>query len=160
MRRSILRAGGFSLTEVLIAGVILGLVGVAVFAIFGTSRESIGRTDTRRTIRFYQQEIFAHVQRQSLHSLWDDYGPAPYSESKMQSALARSGPDGKLLAEPGANPLGFTQDFLDDLRRDGYDAQVNFEFFTRKQLKIGPNGEADPGSASFTCRPASPTSRC
>lgn len=142
-RHHLLRRG-LSLTEVLVAAVILAAVGIPVFSVFLQSKRSISRTDTRREVRFFIKEIMAHINRHSLHDLWDNFGPAPYSPAKMLGQIALRDAAGKLLPDPEANPLGFTQDFLDDLRREGYDGQVKFEFYTREELRIRPDDSADP----------------
>jgi hypothetical protein len=87
--------------------------------------------------------------------LWRYYGPwfASGLDNEcgwMRDAIAFVDPsNNKLLARPanvgldpnGAkdpNPLGFTQDFMDDLLYAGYETRIRFEFYPRKNLEVDP----------------------
>jgi len=137
----------FSLVEVLLAAVILALVGIPVLSVFISSTHTVSRTDTRREIRYYIMEILAHVQRQALHELWRNFGPGDVvgyqNAGLMKDRLALVDPSThKVLPYNGSgdnpNPLGFTDEFLQDMDRDGYDARLHFEFYTRKELGLPP----------------------
>ncbi len=138
---------GLTLIEVLIAAVILAIAGVAVLAIFSGSAKGIQTTDLRREERFFLNAINAHVNRVSLHTLWDHYGPAGVGpERKLGGALALVDGEGKLTApdDPESNPLGFTQDFLTDLQGAGLSARIDFDFYTRAELNYDPEGNPHP----------------
>lgn len=147
------RRRGITLIEVLIAAVILALCAVPVIAIFIQGKQGIVRTDDRRRARFYLNEILARVNRVSLHTLWNYFGPKGYNvNGGANPQIGFSGPTGKFrdrIAEfdastgqifpgpPGqVNPLGFTADFLQDLTRAKYDAQITFDFFSKKGLNV------------------------
>lgn len=139
---------GLTLIEILMATVILALSAAAAMNVFTTSSMGIRKTDERRELRYYLREIFAHVNRQALHKLWDHFGPSGpgLPPRPLGGSLALVDAQGKLVdpANPGNNPLGFDQGFLDDLRRDGLDAKVEFMFYPRNELLVGPNGEPNP----------------
>jgi len=138
---------GFSLIEVLIAAVILSVAGVAVLSIFSVSSKGIRTTDMRREERFFLSSILTHINRVGLHELWDHYGPEGVGpERRLMGALALVDADGGLVApeDPVANPLGFTQDFLDDLRLAGLKARIDFDFYTREELNYSEDGTPHP----------------
>ncbi len=142
------RRAGVTLVEVLIATIIMAIAGVAAMNIFTASSFGIRQTDERRELRYYIREIFAHVNRQPLHELWDHYGPQGFelAPRPLVGALALVDASGKLVdpAKPQFNPLGFTQGFLDDLRRDGLSAKIWFEFYYRDQELRYKGKEPDP----------------
>jgi hypothetical protein len=136
-----------SLTEILIAAVLLALAAIPMLTVFHTSSQSIGRTDQRREARHYIGSILEHMKRQSLHDLWKNFGPwdvagLDAAAGRLRDRIAELDQQGKLVnGNPDAvNPLGFTQDFLDEMRRDGYVARVRFEFYTRRELGVAPLG--------------------
>lgn len=138
-----------TLTEVLIAAVILAIAALPVMAIFSTSNQTLERTDLRRQSRHYTGEILARVKRQSLHDLWKNFGPYDVAgldaeAGRLRDRIAEMDQQGKLVpgAQDQVNPLGFTQDLLEEMRRDGFDARVRFEFYTRKELGVRPEGFA------------------
>jgi hypothetical protein len=137
-----LNKGAFSLTEILIAAVILACCGVPVIGIFIGSKDAITRTDTARDARYFITEIFAHAERQSLHDLFDNYGPGEVvpEAGRMKHELAKYDPKtGKVLGNANqANPLGFQESFLHELTVAGFHAKLYFEFYTRKELEIEP----------------------
>lgn len=137
---------GTTLVEILIAAVILSIAGVAVLGIFSQSTRSIKGTDMRREERFFLQSILSHVNRVSLHELWDHYGPEGAGPPRpLLGSLALVGSDGKLAdpTSPTANPLGFTNEFLTELFGAGLKARIDFEFYTRAELNT--NGDVpDP----------------
>jgi hypothetical protein len=155
---------GFSLVETCIAVLILASVGVPVLSLFTQSSSAITRTDSRREARYYLQEIVAHSTRQSLHTLWSYFGPRGYDlpgkitleggellelspsgvSGQMADEIAVLDPETGLPASPADNPLGFTDEFLKSLARDGYQGKVHFEFFTRKELGLAPLDRAKP----------------
>jgi prepilin-type N-terminal cleavage/methylation domain-containing protein len=130
----------FTLTEVLIASVILALVGIPVMGVFITAKQGITRTDVRREARYYIQEILAHLDRQSLHDLWRNFGPGEVLghdvAGRLRHRLAEFDPATGRIA--GKNPLGFEEEFLQEMIQEGLDARVFFEFYTRKELEIDP----------------------
>ena len=134
--------GAFSLTEILIAAVILALVGVPVIGIFMGSKDAITRTDTARDARYFVNEIFAHAERQSLHELWDNFGPGEVipEAGKMKHEIALYEPKtGKVTGQPNAaNPLGFQESFLQEMTRAGFKAKLYFEFYSRRDLEVEP----------------------
>lgn len=134
--------GAFSLTEIMIAAVILAIVGIPVIGIFMGSKDAIVRTDAARDARYFVNEILAHAERQSLHELWDNFGPneAIATAGKMKHEIALYNPQtGKLTGPPNnANPLGFQQAFLEELIHAGFKAKLYFEFYTRKELQVEP----------------------
>jgi len=134
--------GAFSLMEILIAAVILAIVGIPVIGIFMGSKDAITRTDTARDARYFISEIFAHAERQSLHELWDNYGPceAIAEAGRMKHELAVYDPaTGAVPGNPNqTNPLGFQSSFLQELTRCGFKAKLYFEFYSRKDLQVEP----------------------
>lgn len=128
---------GLSLLEILIAAVILVVVAIPLLGVFQSSRQSIARTDQRREIRHITSEILAHAARQPLHDLWDNYGPGEVvgfdTAGKMQHQLAETDSTGHIT---GDNPLGFTDDFLTEMRALGLEARLYFEFYTRAELGL------------------------
>lgn len=139
------KRNAMTLTEILIATVIMLIAAFPVMAIFSTSHQSLERTDVRRTARHYTSEILARVKRQSLHDLWKNFGPwdaagLDAEAGRLRDRIAEMDPNGKLVAgaQDLVNPLGFTQDMLTEMRRDGYDARVRFEFYTREELGVSP----------------------
>jgi len=153
--------GGFSLTEVLIAAVILSICSIPLIGMFIQSKRGITGADKKREHRFYVKTIFTHLNRTSLHHLWNYYGPAghdvPFTiENNQASDIAQSGrlrgdlaetdPLGRLVPGPAGkvNPLGFTDEFLQDIRRAGYRGQIEFDFFPRKSLGVTPDDNAGP----------------
>lgn len=144
------RKHGFTLVEVLIASVILAICGVGVMAIFSTGTQSIQRTDERRELRYFLNEILAHVNRQALHDLWDYYGPEGFGPPRrLLGQLALVDAEGKIVPAPSekhedqTNPLGFTEGFLRELTGAGLDARIEFDFYTREELAY-EEGEANP----------------
>lgn len=139
---------GLTLIEILMATVILAMSAAATMNVFTTSSMGIRKTDERRELRYYLREIFAHVNRQALHKLWDHFGPAGTGQPvrPLNGDLALVDAAGKLVnpSDANNNPLGFDQGFLDDMRRDGLDARVEFRFYPRNELMVGPNGEPQP----------------
>lgn len=142
---------GITLTEILIGAVILALCAVPVIAVFMTSKGSIVRTDVRRRYNFYTREILARVDRASLHTLWNYYGPKGFAvnlpgffvgnSGKFHQELAAYDPNAKkLLTGPPAsvNPLGFTEELLNEMAADGMVGKLQFEFFSKKALRIKP----------------------
>lgn len=133
---------GFSLTEIMIAAVILSIVGIPVIGIFMGSKEAIVRTDGARDARYFVNEILAHAERQSLHELWDNFGPGEViaAAGKMKHEIAKYDLNtGKVLGDPNvANPLGFQESFLQDMTRAGFKAKLYFEFYSRKNLEVEP----------------------
>jgi prepilin-type N-terminal cleavage/methylation domain-containing protein len=131
---------GFSLTEILIGTVILAVVGVPMLGVFISSKHNVKRTDARREVRFYMQKIFDHLNRQPLHDLWKNFGPGEVvgfdAAGRMRHRIAEY--DARSGRITGDNPLGFTAEFVQEMLRDGYEARVFFEFFTRKELEITP----------------------
>lgn len=137
---------GLSLLEVLVAAVILAIVGVGVLQVFSSSTRTIVAADARTELGFYLQTILRHVQSQSLHPLWDNYGPEGVGPPRpLLGRLALLDDDGQLAApdDPAANPLGLPQSFLDELRRAGLDARISFDFFTRDELGITAEVDED-----------------
>jgi hypothetical protein len=155
---------GFSLVEICVAILVLATVGVPILGLFTQSSSAITRTDTRREARYYLQEIVAHATRQSLHMLWSYFGPRGYElpgkitlEGGEILELSPSGRSGQMADEialvslqtglpaaPADNPLGFSDEFLKGLTRDGYQGRVHFEFFTRKELGLPPLDREHP----------------
>lgn len=142
-----------TLTEILIAAVVLALVGVPIIGVFMQSKQTITRTDTRREIRHYILEIVARAGRVALHSLWDNFGPGDVvpEAGRLRDLIAVRQPDGSPMpkrppydARTDPNPLNFDADLLRSLKRDGYDARLHFEFFSKKALRIGPDGKPPP----------------
>ena len=145
---------GVTLTEILIATVIMTLVSIPVIGLFMTSKQSISRTDTRREKRYFLNEMLGRAQKHSLHVLWRYFGPyyAGGLDNEcgwMRNDIALVDGSGRLLPRPdnvglqpnGAkdpNPLGFTQDFMDDLKYANYEARVRFEFYKRSDLQCDP----------------------
>lgn len=139
--RAAFRRVGMSLTEVMVAVAIMAVVSIPVIGIYMQSTTTLGKTDTRREIRFYIQEILAHANRSSLHELFDNFGPSGFGKygGKMKDRIAEVDPStSAVLSNPAANPLRFTSDFMQDMKRDGYDARLHFEFYPRKALGIDP----------------------
>jgi hypothetical protein len=151
--------GGLTLSEILIATVIMVLVSIPVIGLFLTSKQTITRTDTRREKRYFLSEILGRAQKHSLHVLWRYFGPGFVGGMENECGWVRDGiaitdTAGKLLPRPNIvklqksqmdpNPLGFTQDFMDDLRVAGYEARVRFEFYRRNKLGVTPAAYA-PG---------------
>lgn len=136
------KMGAFSLLEVLMAAVILVVACVPMIGVFLGSKDAVQLTDAARDVRYFVNEILAHVERQSLHALWDEFGPVEVvpEAGRMHHELAEYDAEGKLT---GANPLGFDESFLRDLTRAGFRARVYFEFYTRKELEIQP-AQPDP----------------
>lgn len=66
---------GFSLSEILIATVLLVLAAIPVMAIFSGSKQTLARADERREKRYFLNELVARAQRHSLQTLWDAFGP-------------------------------------------------------------------------------------
>lgn len=133
---------GFSLTEIMIAAVILAIVGIPVIGIFLGSKDAITRTDSARDARYFVNEILAHAERQSLHELWDNFGPneviAQAGRMKHEIAIYDI-KTGKVQGNPmQANPLGFQESFLQELTRAGFKAKLYFEFYSRKALEVEP----------------------
>lgn len=137
MRRS---RSGFSLAEVLIGTAILAIMGVPMIGVFIQSKHSIVRTDAKREARYYIGEIMAHVERQSLHKLWDYFGPGEIvgfdTAGRLRHRLAELDAQGNIT---GGNPLGFTPYFVQEMYADGFEARVFFEFYTRKELGVKPD---------------------
>lgn len=138
------RRRGVTLLEVLIAAVLLAMSGVAVMNIFMGANRGIKKTDERREIRHHLVKVFAHANRQAIHKLFDNFGRSAAGASRPNGGyLARYDADGTLQIRPGFkeedNPLGITQTFLDELRRDGLSARLTFDFFPRRELMEGGN---------------------
>ena len=144
---------GLTLTEVLIATVIMVLVSIPVIGLFMSSKQSITRTDTRREKRHFLGEILGRAQKHSLHVLWRYFGPGFVGGLENECGWIRDGiaitdTNGKLLPRPNIvklqksqmdpNPLGFTQDFMDDMRVAKYEARIRFEFYRRDRLGVTP----------------------
>jgi prepilin-type N-terminal cleavage/methylation domain-containing protein len=134
---------GFSLVEILIAAVILCIVGIPMIGVFLGSKDAIVRTDAARDNRYYITEILAHAERQSLHELWDNFGPnevIPRAGRMKHEIALYDEKTGKL--QPGnpnlTNPLGFQQSFLNEMARSKIKAYLHFEFYTRKDLEVQP----------------------
>jgi len=148
---------GLTLTEVMIAAVILAMCVIPVIGIFITGKQNVVRTDDQRRARHYLQAILARADRASLHVLWNYFGPKGYPKSGTlpnvkatgNFALGKSGAfedriadydpsNGKITTGPvqNVNPLGFTEDFLKELAVLGMEGQLHFEFFSRKGLMI------------------------
>lgn len=153
-----------TLVEILLASLILALCAVPVISVFLQSKGTISRTDSRRKYFHYAREIVSRAERASLHVLWNYYGPkgfnvpggpkdpdrpefgniAPFGASgRFRDRLAEYDPIAKRLTagdpnQHGAdvNPLGFSQDFLDEMATEGFEGQLSFEFFPRKALGI------------------------
>lgn len=134
--------GAFSLTEIMIAAVILAIVGVPVIGIFIGSKDAIVRTDAARDARYFVNEIFAHAERQSLHELWDNFGPgeAIAAAGKMKHEIALyNQKTGKVTGTVDqANPLGFQESFLQEMIHAGFKAKLYFEFYSRRELEVQP----------------------
>jgi prepilin-type N-terminal cleavage/methylation domain-containing protein len=131
---------GFSLVEVMIGVTILGVIGIPMIGVFIQSKNSISRTDVKREARYYIGEIMAHVERQSLHKLWDYFGPGEVvgfdTAGQLQHKLCEHDEKGRIT---GKNPLGFTPYFLQEMMADNLEARVYFEFYTRKELGVKPD---------------------
>lgn len=131
---------GFSLAEVLIGVTILAVMGVPMLGVFIQSKHSITRTDAKREARYYIGEIMAHLERQSLHKLWDYFGPGEVVgfdvAGQLKHKLCEHDDQGRIT---GKNPLGFTPYFLQEMMVDGFEARVFFEFYTRKELGVKPD---------------------
>jgi hypothetical protein len=136
------RRNAFSLTEILIAATILAIVGIPVIGIFLGSKDAIVRTDAARDNRYFVSEIFAHVERQSLHELWDNFGPGEVipQAGRMRHEIAKYDPrSGRILGNPlESNPLGFQESFLQELVRANLHVKLYFEFYSRKDLDVQP----------------------
>lgn len=134
--------GAFSLTEIMIAACILATVGVPVIGIFIGSKDAIVRTDAARDARYFVNEIFAHAERQSLHELWDNFGPNEAIEvaGRMKHEIAiYDGKTGKITGTMDkVNPLGFQEAFLEEMIHAGFKAKLYFEFYSRKELEVEP----------------------
>ena len=137
----------FSLVEILIAATILAVCLVPVISIFITGRTQIAHTDTARKYRFFVDEILARIDRTSLHTLWNYFGPKGFNvagfgaSGKFRDRLAEYDSSTMTLfaGTPGqVNPLGFSEDFLRQMTREGLEGQIAFEFFTKKGLMIRP----------------------
>jgi hypothetical protein len=155
---------GLTLVEVLTASLILSLIAIPVLTIFLQSKNNIVRTDSRRKYFHYAREIVSRAERASLHVLWNYYGPKGYNvpgglkdpdrpafgtiaafgaSGRFRDRLAEYDPVTKKLT-PGnpalhgsdVNPLGFSEDFLDEMAMEGFEGQLSFEFFPRKALGI------------------------
>lgn len=157
-----IKRDGFSLSEILIATVLLVLAAVPVMAIFSGSKETIARADERREKRYFLNELVAKSQRHSLQTLWDAFGPYFSGGANcgyMRDRVAEVDGNNKIVTGGGGskdpNPLGLTQDFIDDMRYQGYEARMRFEFFPRDLLGVKsaganpdvfkPNGKDVPG---------------
>jgi prepilin-type N-terminal cleavage/methylation domain-containing protein len=140
------RRRGLTLIEVLIATIILAVAVVAVMQIFRGANIGIRKTDERRELRYYLSEIYAHVNRQPLHELWDYFGPPDFADRSLAGKLALINAEGKLEdpSDLNKNPLGFTQTFIDEMRRDGLGGRVFFEFYYRDEELRYKDGEPDP----------------
>ena len=132
----------FSLTEIVIAAAILAAVGIPTISIFINSKDAIARTDGARDARYFIGEILAHADRQSLHELWDNFGPGEVvpQAGRMKHQIASYNPLTGQLSGPSdtANPLGFQESFLKEMAHAGLQAKLFFEFYTRKELEIEP----------------------
>jgi len=136
MRNKNIDRRGLTLIELLIASVLLMICGFPVMLVFKTSTATLQRSDERRESAFYIDQIFTHLNRTSLHFLWDNFGPPTFTGAgKMRDRIAETDENGQLLVIQEANPLGFSQEFLSDLARDGYEARIRYEFFTQKALR-------------------------
>lgn len=144
MRRN--TRGGVTLVEILIATIVLAVAAVSVMNIFRGANVGIRKTDEQRELRYYLQEIFAHVNRQPLHELWDHFGPKPWASRSLAGAMALLDADGKLVnpADLDNNPLGFSQAFIDDMRRDGLGAKIWFEFYYRNEELLYEGKDPSP----------------
>lgn len=146
---------GFSLIEILIAAVILAIVGVGVLTLFSQGTTSIVKTDISREYRFFMQNILAHVNRQSLHKLFFHFrprGPGGITGQGLNSTLLRdeiAKVDGNNnLVNPLSemtNPLGFTQEFMNDLKAAGLKAGIEFRFIARQDLGTDNSGGSPYG---------------
>ena len=138
--------GGLTLVEILVAAVILVVVAIPMLSIFQSSRQSIARTDRRREVRHITSEILAHASRQPLHDLWDNYGPGEVvgfeTAGKMHHLLAETNAETGQVN--GDNPLGFSQDFLSEVRGLGLEARLYFEFYTRAELGLDQDPRKKP----------------
>jgi prepilin-type N-terminal cleavage/methylation domain-containing protein len=131
---------GFSLTEMLIAAAILAAIGIPTISVFIQSKRTITQSDSKKAVRYYINEIFAHIERQSLHDLWRFFGPGEVIGFDVAGRLKHKlcnfdAATGKIQ---GDNPLAFTDEFVQEMIQDGFDARVFFEFYTRKELQITP----------------------
>lgn len=138
-RHTVGRRRGLTLLEVLIAAVLLAMSGVAVMNIFMGANRGIRKTDERREIRHHLVKVFSHANRQAIHMLFKNFGlPAAGASRPNGGYLARYDENGVLQVRPGMqqvdNPLGISQTFLDELRRDGLSARLRFDFFPRREL--------------------------
>lgn len=125
-----------TLVELVVGTAILMICALPALALFTTSNRTLERTDERRAAYFHIDQVFAKLNRTSLHFLWDNFGPPEFAGAgKMRDRVAETDQNGKLLASPGANPLGFSQDFLEDLVRDDYEVRIRFEFFSKGALR-------------------------
>lgn len=140
------RRQGLTLVEVLIATIVLAVAVVAVMQIFRGANIGIRKTDERRELRYYLSEIYAHVNRQPLHELWDYFGPPDYADRSLAGKMALLDADGKLVdaADLAKNPLGFTQTFIDEMRRDGLGGRIFFEFYYRDEELRYEDGKPNP----------------
>jgi hypothetical protein len=136
---------GLSLSEIMIATVLLTLAAIPVITVFGSSRQIIQRTDERREKRYFLSEILARAQRHSLQTLWDAFGPYFVGAANcgyMRDRIVELDGNNKIIRAPGAakdpNPLGLTQDFVDDLFYQGYETRIRFEFYPRADLGVEP----------------------
>ena len=154
---------GFSLSEVMIAMVLLVLAAIPVMAVFQGSKQSITRADERREKRYFLNELVARAQRHSLQTLWDAFGPYFAGGANcgyMRDRVVEIDGGGNIVAGAGTaskmpNPLGLTQDFVDDMKYAGYEARMRFEFYPRDLLGVksagpnptvfNPNGKDIPG---------------
>lgn len=152
---------GFSLSEILIATVLLVLAAIPVMAIFSGSKQTLARADERREKRYFLNELVARAQRHSLQTLWDAFGPHFSGGANcgyMRDRVVEVDGNNQILAGGGAkspNPLGLTQAFVDDMKFQGYEARMRFEFYPRDLLGVKaaganpdqfkPNGKDVPG---------------
>jgi hypothetical protein len=135
------KAFGMSLVEILVGVAILTAVGIPMLNMFTQSRDSLARSDRRRECRYYVREIFSLLDRQSLHDLWQFFGPGEVVGYGVAGKLKHRllGATGNLQnMDPEQNPLGCTPEFIQEMNQDHLDARIFFEFYTRKELEVSP----------------------
>ena len=82
---------GLALMELLIATVLLMICGFPVMLVFRQSGQTLQRADERRESAFYIDQVFTHINRTSLHFLWDNFGPPQFpGAGKMRDRIAET----------------------------------------------------------------------
>lgn len=126
---------GFSLIEVLIAGVVLAIVCVPVGVLLSQSTRGVQSTDRAREARYLLARVLEKVEAADFVTLWDNFGAG----LQPPSGLPRVPESGTALRDTvfaaGKDPLYLGSELQEALAQGGWTATLAFRFLTKPEVE-------------------------